>query len=284
MKLFPVVIKRAAAGPSGPAGFSDDFTIGITFPEIANVAPTDDIAVAFAFPEDVAGQTDALSIALQLDDVVTDAPTDDATFALNLLQGDTNVVPADAGTYALALLQEDTVAAQTETASLGFSGADFVDSSVAPTDARTADVTSWGTSVSTVGTAPTNTANALGSNDGLVATCKAAGLPTVVPSTLNVTIARGGVPAGGTKTILAYYSTNAGVADTFTLTYTATGGTPVTITLTEGNFLTTPFSQAITNIGGANDPVFTFTHTCTLAATGGSISVDAVGIRSVGAF
>jgi hypothetical protein len=270
-------------GGAPPGGFTDAFSLGIKLPD-SNTAPTDAAAytLALALADALGAQSDAALLNLLGLADLNAAQID--TLLLNLKGlGDTNVTPGEALLLAIAGLG-DTVAAQTETAQIGFPAPDFADSSPAPTEASTCDVTSWGTSTTTAGTAPTNAANATGINNGTLATCKAAGVPTVVASTLNVVIARGGVPTGGTKTVYAWYSTNAGVADTFTLTYTATGGTPATITLPAGNFLTTPFSQAITEIGGANDPVFTFTHTAVTAATGGSISVDAVAIKTAGAF
>jgi hypothetical protein len=272
-----------ATGDGPPGGFTDAFSLGIKLAD-SNAAPTDAAAytLALALADTLGAQSDAALLNLLGLADLNAAQID--TLLLNLQGlGDTNVTPGEALLLALAGFG-DTVAAQSELLKLGFPAPDFADESPAPTETHTCDVASWGTSTTTAGTAPTNAANATGVNNGTLATCKAAGFPTVTASTLNVIIARGGVPAGGTKIIRAWYKTTPGTGDTFTLTYTATDGTPSTITLTAGDFLTTPFEQAITNIGGAVDPVFTFTHNCTVAATGGSISIDAVAIKTAGAF
>ena len=206
----------------------------------------------------------------------------DALSALRVTGPDSIAGQSDAAAFALAASYPDSVAAQSEALNAGVSG--YAEFAGAQSESASANVYSFGSSQTTSGTAPTNPSNAIGQNNGTLANCKAQGIPTPTASVLNVTIARGGVPAGGTKTVLAWYRTNAGVADTFTLGYSAPGGTPTSITLPPGDFLTTPFSQAITGIGGADDPVFSFSHNAVVAATGGSVDVDAVAIRSEGVF
>lgn len=189
----------------------------------------------------------------------------------------------DTPLFAIAATYPETVAGQTETITAGVSG--YEDTSATPSETLSATSFTWATSHTTAGTAPTNPTNAYGSNNGTVATCKAAGLPTVTPSTLTLTIPRASIPNTGTYTFFAYYNCVAGVSDTFTITYTDTGGNPVTINGTAtGNFLTVPFEAAITSLHATNDITVAFTHTCSVAATGGSLTVDAVGVRCVGAF
>ena len=177
----------------------------------------------------------------------------------------------------------DSVDVSSELAEFGYSG--YSDASAEPSEQQSSNLTRWATTNSTSGTAPTNPTNAQGSNNGTVATCKAAGVLPVTPSTLNLNIVQPLTGAGSNPVFIAYYNNIAGVADTFTnqVSYRQSGqGNNTVLTLPTGNFLTDGTTVTLTNIDATFDVVAIFTHNATVAATGGSTTVDAVGLQSTG--
>lgn len=180
----------------------------------------------------------------------------------------------------------DSNAGQQESAQFGFDG--YLDSNAGQTEARQSEMVRWVTVTATGGnTAPTNPTNAQGQNNGTVATCKAGGLAAAT-SVLTCTIAApfGEIPSGQTRTLRAYYNFAAGTADSITavVSYRQVGqGANTTANLpATGNFLTTPATLNLTNIDPSQNVVITFTHSATVPATGGSLTVDAVGIVTTG--
>lgn len=188
--------------------------------------------------------------------------------------------------FDIELSLTDTQAGQQESAQFGFDG--FVESNAGQAEARASELVRWVTTTANSGTAtPTSPANATGQNNGTVATCKAGGLAAGT-SVLTCTIAAPfpEIPSGQTRTLRAYYAFNAGTADSMTavVSYRQAGqGTNTTINLpATGNFLTTPATATLTNIDPAVSVTITYTHSATVPATGGSVTVDATGIVTTG--
>lgn len=212
--------------------------------------------------------------------------TDSVAFFAELGVSDTVPAQQEAVNFDINLSLSDTQAGQAESATFGFSG--FVDANAGQAEARQSLMTRWVTVTATSGsTAPTNPANAQGQNNGTVATCKAGGLAAGT-STLTCTIAApfAEIPSGQTRTLVAYYNFAAGTADSITaqVSYRQAGqGANTTVNLpATGNFLTTPATATLTNIDPSQNVVITYTHSATVPATGGSLTVDATGIQTTG--
>lgn len=180
----------------------------------------------------------------------------------------------------------DSNAGQAEAATFGFSG--YLDVNQGQGEQRDSLMTRWVTTTATGGsTAPTNPTNAQGQANGTVATCKAGGLAAGT-SILTCTIVApfSEISSGATRTLVAYYNFAAGVGDSITaqVSYRQVGqGSNTTLNLPEtGNFLTTPATLSLTNIDPSQNVVITYTHSATVPATGGSLTVDATGIETSG--
>lgn len=179
----------------------------------------------------------------------------------------------------------DTQGEQQESAQFGFDG--FVESNAGQAEARASELVRWVTATTNGGTAPTSPANATGQNNGTVATCKAGGLAAGT-SVLTCTIAAPfiEIPSGQTRALRAYYAFNAGTGDSMTavISYRQFGqGANTSISLpATGNFLTNPATATLTNIDPAVSVTITYTHSATVPATGGSVTVDATGIVTTG--
>ena len=199
---------------------------------------------------------------------------------------ESNAVQSDNSSFDVTAQYSESNATQTETLSVGVES--YVDSVAAQTQSRSSLVTRWVSTTSTGGgTAPTNTANAQGQNNGSVATCKAGGIisgSSVL--TCNIVAPFGEIPAGSTRVLSAYYAFNQGISDSCggIVSYRQVGqGTNTSIGLpTSGNFLTTPTTVTLTNIDPNFNIIITYTHTAGVPATGGSVVVDATGIETSG--
>lgn len=231
------------------AGFKNIISVGGGDVPAGAAVLTDAASFEFIFPEPNAGQTDV------------------ATFEIEAQYSDSN-------------------AGQTDAASFGIEG--FADTVAGQSEARESLVTRWVTVTATSGTtAPTNPANAQGSNNGTVATCKVGGLAAGT-SILTCTIATPmpEITSGSNRTLFAYYAFNAGVADTASavVSYRQVGqGSNTTANLpATGNFLTNPATLSLTNIDPSVAITITYTHNATVPATGGSVTVDATGIQTSG--
>lgn len=208
--------------------------------------------------------------------------SDSIAFFAELGLSDSIATPTDSATFFLDAFYTDSTGTPTETARFEVSG--YNDSNAGHSEARTSVLTRWATTNSVVGSV-TNPTNAQAENNGTVATVKSAGTVTGTISTLNLNIVAPLTGSGSTPTFKAWYNNITGVADTFVnqLSYRQTGsGTNTVITLPTGNFLTTPYTIALTNVDSAVTMIATFSHTAAVAATGGSTTVDAVGIESSG--
>ena len=207
-------------------------------------------------------------------------------FALELGVADTLAAAADAHALHIEAGHADTLATPTEALEFGLSG--YADTLATVTEARESLLVRWATTNSTSGTAPTSPTNAQGQANGTTATVKAGGLANGT-STLNLTIAApmGEIAAGATRTLRAYYSIAAGVADTFTCTvsYRQQGqGANTTLNLpATGDYLAAGTPLALTNIDPSVSATATFTHAAPVPSAGGQINVDAVGIETTGA-
>lgn len=208
--------------------------------------------------------------------------TDAISFFAELSANDSIPGQQEAVNFDISLSLTDSQATQAEAAQFGFDG--YVDTSAGQTEARASEIVRWVTVTATGGnTAPTNPTNAQGQNNGTVATCKAGGVAAAT-SILTCTIAAPfvEVASGSTRTLRAYYNFAAGTADSITavVSYRQVGqGANTTANLpATGNFLTNPATLSLTNIDPAQNIVITFTHSATVPATGGSLTVDAVGI------
>lgn len=211
--------------------------------------------------------------------------TDAVAFEIGYGIAETLSTPSDAATFDIASSYGDQLALPLDMLEFAVIYADSVGT---PTDSRGSVITRWASSNTTSGTAPTNPTNAQGEKNGTVATCKTGGVAAGT-SGLVLTIATpmAEISSGSTRTFYAYYAFNAGTADTCaaSVSYRQVGqGANTTITLpATGNFLTTPTSASLTNI----DPTFpitaSFLHSATVVATGGSVTVDAVGVETTGA-
>lgn len=217
-------------------------------------------------PAGAAVLTDSLAVEIIVADSNA-APTDSFTFDIDTTLTDTNAALADALTIGIGLL---------------------ADSNPTPSEALQSLLTRWVTATATSGTtAPTNPANAQGQNNGTVATCKVGGL-TAGTSVLTCTIATPmpEIAPGSTRTLVAYYAFNAGVGDSCSavVSYRQVGqGSNTTVNLpATGNFLTTPATASLTNIDPSQPITITYTHSATVPATGGSVTVDATGIQTSG--
>lgn len=210
--------------------------------------------------------------------------SDDFSVEFNVAAPD--VIPAqiDIATFGIEVAFSDIVAGQVETAEFGVSG--FTDTVGVQGDNQTTLATRWATAVATGGTtAPTNPTNALGENNGTVATCKAGGLANGT-SILTLTIAAPLTGAGANPTFTAYYQdTLTATIDSAvqTVSYRQIGqGSNTVINMTLGGYLTTPYTLTLTNIDASFSVIVSFNHLSTTPAAGGSIVVDAVGIQSTG--
>ena len=213
--------------------------------------------------------------------------TDEYAFAVGLGVADTMAAPTDTYAAFADATYADTNATPTEALQVEAIGP--ADTNATPTDAKTSLIVRYATTSTTGGTTvPTNPTNAHGANNGTVATCKAGGVANGT-SILGVTIATpmSEIPAGSTRTFRAYYAFTAGTGDTCTasLAYRQVGGAADTVVAlpATGNFLTTGTPLTLTNINPAVSAVVTFTHTASAPATGGQVTVDAVGIETTGA-
>lgn len=212
--------------------------------------------------------------------VLTDA------IAFEIIVADSNATPVDALGFEIETALQDTNAALADALTIGIGL--LAESNPAPSETLQSLLTRWVTVTATSGTtAPTNPANAQGQNNGTVATCKVGGL-IAGTSILTCTIATPmpEIAAGSSRTLVAYYAFNAGVADSMTavVSYRQVGrGTNTTINLpSTGNFLTTPATANLTNIDPSVAITITYTHSATVPATGGSVTVDATGIQTSG--
>lgn len=141
--------------------------------------------------------------------------------------------------------------------------------------------TAWAAATATSGTAPTNPANATGQQNATTAGVKAGGLAA---GTSQLVLSGFVTPStGGAPTLALFYSATPGSTDTFTVAYTFGGvETVLHSDATARAFLTTP--EVVTLPAGATkaqlDAVSVrFTHAATLPGSGGTIAVDAAGIR-----
>lgn len=268
--------------PPGAAVMTDSISLFAAVSlddQIATPADVGSFALRATYPDSVPGALDAISVNPRLADMVGGQGE-----AVRFTVGNTDQLAAQAEAFALRLSGfTDTNTAPVDALTAGVRG--LGDTSAAQSEQRDTTVTTWGGAVSGSGTAPTNQPNATGQNNGTVATVKAGGVANGT-SSLFVSVPRASVPTPGAKSIVAYYATNPGSTDTFTLRYEHAGASvPTPIVLPAGNFLTVPFTAALTSfVPGASDPLFTFTHAATVPASGGSITVDAVGIRTLNPF
>lgn len=212
--------------------------------------------------------------------------TDDVAFFAQLNLSESVPAQTEDVRFDIDLSLTDSQAGQQESAQFGFDG--FLDSNAGQAEARDSELVRWVTVTATGGnTAPTNPTNAQGQNNGTVATCKAGGLAAAT-SVLTCTIAApfGEIPSGQSRTLRAYYNFAAGTADSITVvvSYRQVGqGANTTVNLpATGNFLTTPATTTLTNIDPSQNVVITYTHSATVPATGGSLTVDATGIVTTG--
>lgn len=208
--------------------------------------------------------------------------SDSIAFFAELSLSDSTATQNDAATFFLDALYTDTTQTPTDAVLFNISG--YNDTNDGHTEARTTLLTRWATTNSVVG-GVTNPTNAHGSNNGTVATVKSGGTITGTISTINLNIVAPLAGAGASPLFKAWYNNIAGVADTFVnqVSYRQIGqGTNTILTLPTGNFLTTPHSVTLTNIDQSVTITATFSHTAAVAATGGSTTVDAVGIESSG--
>lgn len=200
---------------------------------------------------------------------------------------DSNASQTDAAFFAITDAESETIAAQVEALTVSASGSGLSEAVDGQSESVASTLVRWATSNTTAGTAPTNPANAEGSNDGTVAQVKAGGI-TNGTSTLTLTIAAPltGVTAGASVQIRAYYAITAGVTETFTvqIRYRQVGfgaDTVVALPVT-GNYLANGTSWTVGNVDPAFPVTATFTHTAVTPAAGGNIQVDAVGVQSTG--
>lgn len=190
---------------------------------------------------------------------------------------DTKPALADAWSAFVQATYTDTRLTPTELAALRVGG--LLDLRAAPTDARQSMVFGWASSQTTSGTAPTNPGNALGQRDGAVATVKTGGL-AAGQSALTL----GGFPhfqPGTTPELLLWFQFSPGVADSVTIV-SDDSPTPIRNGSTAAeNFLTSPL---VVPLSSKPDSTFQvrFQHNATTPATGGSVTVDAVAVRTQG--
>jgi hypothetical protein len=272
--------------PAGAAVMSDSVSLAATvFLGESTPVPVDASTQALrtSYAESNVTATDAARLGVA---GLTDAVGAQAELlGVGVTQSDTSAAQADAARLALSGFA-DTVAGQGETLETGFAGSGLADANPAPTEGRTATTFTYATTQVSVGNGATNGANALGRNDGTSASVTTVALGA---TTCSVTpkIPRASISNSGTYTLYAWYKTTAGVAGAagLTLTYTDTGGNPVNITLTQGDFSVTPFTATITSLHPTNDITVLFQVIDTAAGVSpGIILVDAVAIRTVGAF
>jgi hypothetical protein len=212
--------------------------------------------------------------------------SDSIAFFAELSANDSVPGQQETASFDLTANYTDSNAGQAESVNFGFDG--YLDANQGQSEIRNSLLTRWVTVTATGGsTAPTNPTNAQGQNNGTVATCKAGGLAAGT-SILTCTIAApfSEIASGSTRTLVAYYSFAAGTGDSITaqVSYRQAGqGANTTLNLpATGNFLTTPATLSLTNIDPSQNVVITYTHSATVPATGGSLTVDATGIQTSG--
>jgi hypothetical protein len=156
------------------------------------------------------------------------------------------------------------------------------------TEARSSLATRWATTHNSTGTGPSSAQNAYGEQNGTVATVKAGGL-TNGSSLMNLIIQApmSEITPGSTPTLYAWYANNPGSTGTDSravrLTYRQVGqGSDTTVTMSSDLGFVAPGLHALPNIDPAFPVTVTFHHTAGLPSTGGSITVDAVGIQTTG--
>lgn len=263
--------------PAGAAVMTDSYSLAATVQlSDTNAALADAwlATIAAAYGDNLAAAADAILARLPFADSIA-GQTD--TYKPTIKAAETNAAQTEA-ILARLLGLADTNAALLETILARLRG--YVDTNPAQSDVSTRTVKTWANANTTSGTAPTNPTNAQGENNGTVAQVKAGGLANGT-STLNLTIPVASV-ASGTRTFYAWYQTNSGTTDSFTMSVSNPSGNPASFSLPEGNFLTTPHQVALTTVGTSY--TVTFTHSATTPATGGNIQIDAVAIFSTGSF
>jgi hypothetical protein len=222
-----------------------------------NATPTDGTAQLYAkvnLADTAPAQSDLLArLGLTLAEA-NNAP-DDQLSALSLSLGnETNAVPGDV-------------------IKTGFAGAGLQDLSATPTEARSAVVRTWASAQTNSGQAPTNPANAVGQQDGTVATV--AGSTALVggnASVLTLTIPVASIPAGTNRILRCYATVATGLAGG-SATFTNTGGTPASGALPLTT--TSPADVTLTTVGTA----LSVTFTSNAGLLGMNVyTVDAVGV------
>jgi hypothetical protein len=240
-----------------------------------NATPTDSVGfyAKVGLPDTAPAQSDAVSLYAKVNLADTAPAQSDLLARLGITGQDANNAPDDAITkLALAGIVE-TNATPTDTVKTGFAGPALQDVATAPTDGRSAVVSTWG--ATQTNTNATNPANALGQSDGVFAA--AAGTTGLSPknATLTITIPVASIPASSTGYTLRMYATGTfALLTTLTAAYTNTGGTPASGTIASGANVTAATTDvALTTIGTALSVTFNATGSL-LAAS--SWSVDAV--------
>lgn len=209
----------------------------------------------------------------------------DALKGLGLGLGDANATPVDALSALRLALSETPSPSPTDTLKTGFAGTGLNDAVATPTEARSTAVTTWASSQTTSGQAPTNPANAVGQANGTLAIVKGqGGVLSGTNSVMTLTIPVASIPATGAKT-LRIYAKYISALVTSSVTYANTGGTPASGTVDFGtgdDATTTPKDIALTTIG--TSLTVTFTAGGGLLGIAGEYDVDAIGVRVANPF
>jgi hypothetical protein len=221
-----------------------------------------------------AAQSDTVGLYAKVNLADTAPAQSDLLTALRITGSEVNPTPDDVLNDINLGLGNEINPAPSDLVKAGISGGALTDVSSPPSDARSASVRTWAGSQTTSGQAPTNPANAVGQQDGTVATVQGSGaLVGGNASTLTLSIPVASIPPGSTARILRVYATVATGLAGGTATYTNTGGNPTggSIPLTT----TSPVDITLVTIGSA----LTVTFTSQAGLLGTNVyTVDAVAV------